>query len=271
MEKISELTPEQEADMANVRDQFIAIGLSTERVDFEKSKGIVTEMLRQYDFIAPRSYEFVASPDFKKYGRNYMTGSMESYWVGYGHFFWKHFGINDKMPIMKDYVENVGCTFFGEDVTYITDRPQIIAFDDRNLLHREDGPAIRYVDGFSVYSWHGTRVPKHFIEEQPTIEDALTHENVEIRRAGCEILGWATILEKLGGRTIDKDPDPEIGELVEVTIPEIGTERFLRVRCGTDREFAIPVEPTTKTALQAQARIAGFTDVSQFIKPEIRT
>ena len=36
--------------------------------------------------------------------------------------------------------------------------------------------------------------------------------------------------EELDARTIDRDSDPEIGELVEVNLPDAGKERFIRVR-----------------------------------------
>ena len=51
----------------------------------------------------------------------------------------------------------------------------------------------------------------------------------------------------------DEDADPMIGTLIEVEIPEIGREKFLKVLCGTGREFAIPVPPEMKTALEANA------------------
>ncbi len=99
----------------------------------------------------------------------------------------------------------------------------------------------------------------------------MTWQNIEQRRAACEILGWNAILSALDAKTIDRDGDPQIGELVEVSIPDIGRERFLRVRCGTGREFALPVPPDMKTALQANAWTFGFDDFRQFLKPEIRT
>ena len=86
-----------------------------------------------------------------------------------------------------------------------------------------------------------------------TSKVALTTKNAEQRRAGCEILGWETILRELGAKVIDTDADPEIGQLVEVDIPEIGREKFLRVQCGTGRRFALPVPPTMTTALEANA------------------
>jgi hypothetical protein len=78
-------------------------------------------------------------------------------------------------------------------------RPEVIKFDDQNRLHCEDGPAIRYRDGYSVYSWHGTRIPAEWIEKKSelTAQTALTWENIEQRPCACEIIGWATILREL--------------------------------------------------------------------------
>ena len=83
------------------------------------------------------------------------------------------------------------------------------------------------------------------------------------------MVGWETILNKLDAVTINKDRDPEIGELVCVDIPGIGEEKFLRVNCGTGRQFALPVPPKMKTALEANAWTWGLSP-HQY-KPEVRT
>ncbi len=93
---------------------------------------------------------------------------------------------------------------------------------------------------------------------------------MERRRAACEIIGWHKILQNLGAQTIDKDEDPQIGELVEVDIPDVGRERFLRVQCATGREFALPVPPEMQSALQANAWTYGIEDFTNY-KPEVRT
>ena len=67
-------------------------------------------------------------------------------------------------------------------------------------------------------------------------------------------LGGAKVLEQINAKVIDEDADPEIGTLLEADIPEIGKEKFLKVMCGTKREFALPVPPEMKTALEAQAK-----------------
>ena len=83
------------------------------------------------------------------------------------------------------------------------------------------------------------------------------------------MLGWDRILDVLNAVVINKDNDPEIGELVSVNIPDIGDEKFLRVRCGTGRNFALPVPPDMKTALEANAWTWGL-EPNEY-RPEIRT
>ena len=67
------------------------------------------------------------------------------------------------------------------------------------------------------------------------------------------MVGWDNILEQLDAKIIDEDDDPMIGTLVEVHLPDMDPERFLRVKCGTGRRFALPVPPDMETALQANA------------------
>lgn len=93
--------------------------------------------------------------------------------------------------------------------------------------------------------------------------------NMEQRRAACEMIGWDKILHELKAKTIDRDDDPEIGELVEVELPESGKERFLRVRCGTGRRFALCVPREMKTALEANAWTWNLKPNEY--NPEVRT
>ena len=75
---------------------------------------------------------------------------------------------------------------------------------------------------------------------------------------------------KLDSVVVDEDGDPEIGTLLEVDLPDIGKEKFLKVLCGTGRTFALPVPPEMKTALEAQSWTWSI-DEKDFFKPEIRT
>ena len=155
------------------------------------------------------------------------------------------------------------------DVCYVSDRPVILNIDDSGLPHCEDAPAIQYADGFSLHAWHGVKFPQEWAATLPSPADALKWPNIEQRRVACEMLGWDRILDVLNAVVINKDNDPEIGELVSVNIPDIGDEKFLRVRCGTGRNFALPVPPDMKTALEANAWTWGL-EPNEY-RPEIRT
>jgi hypothetical protein len=153
----------------------------------------------------------------------------------------------------------------------VSDFPEILRVDEQNRPHCENGPSHRWRDGWSLYHWHGVKVPAEWIESRTlTPAEALSQSNIELRRAACEIIGWARILAELDAKIIDHDDDPEIGDLVEVSLPDAGKQRFLRVLCATKREFALPVPSNMKTALEANA--AGYDIPVDLLKQkEFRT
>lgn len=157
-----------------------------------------------------------------------------------------------------------------EEFCIVSNRPSVLKIDDQNRPHCEDGPSHLWRDGWALYYWHGTPIPGEWVTgKKPSAQQALTWPNIEQRRAACEIVGWDSILSELKAKVINTDVDESIGQLVEVHLPDAGKERFLRVRCGTGRRFAIPVPPTMKTAHQANAWTYGL-DAKDFA-PEVRT
>jgi hypothetical protein len=133
-------------------------------------------------------------------------------------------------------------------------RPAEIHRDDRGRLHCETGMAITWPDGWGFTAWHGTRIPADWITNRASLDPrtALTWPNVEQRRAAAEIIGWKRILGTLDARAVDVD-DPEIGTLLEVDLPDSPKSKFLRVMCGTRREFVLPVPGEMRTALEANS------------------
>lgn len=164
-----------------------------------------------------------------------------------------------------------------EHGAFVCRRPALVKKDENGLLHNEAGPAIRFNDDFSIHAWRGVAVPKDWIENKDKVDPHLifTHPNLEERRALSEILGWERILadEKLADqlklKTIDEDKNQEIGTLIEVTLPQLGRSKFLRVQCATGRMFTLSVPLEMKTAREANAWGYGL-DEKQF-NPEFRT
>lgn len=152
----------------------------------------------------------------------------------------------------------------------MAERYKTARFDAEHRLHREDGPAIECRDGFSVYAWHGVRIPKEWICEGVDPSVALQWENVEQRRAAIEILGWREVLNAVPHRVVDADPDPSVGKLYEIDLPDAPKQKLLEARCGTGRTVHLLVDPSANTALEANAASYGI-DPEQLLGLEVRT
>lgn len=161
------------------------------------------------------------------------------------------------------------------ELTIVVRRPERILLDDERRLHSTTQSALKFRDGLEIFAVHDVIVPGEWISKPGflTPEMALKHANIEQRRAAIEILTWAEILDTLQAKTIDKDQDPAIGELLEVELPEAGAARFLKVQCGTGRTFAMCVPREMKSALEANAWTYGYTTPEEIkaFKPEVRT
>ena len=271
---INDLTPEQTAMLSTYRDKWLAIGLDTDPIDQAEMSAAIEDLYQARGFQAPQKITFIdgfSQTNKKKFDiSSIWVGQLSAYWLGYQEFFLDQFGIGEEIiPLMK-IAKAGGFIHFDKNEVIVINRPEIIKMRDK-VLHCEDGPSIRFRDGFEVYSWRGTRVPKEWIMDIKSVDPslALNYPNVEKRRALAEIIGWDQIIEMIGPKIIDED-NSEIGTLIEVDIPEIGKERFIRVLCGTSRQFALPVPPQTNTALEAQAFLHGTT-LEEFLVPEIRT
>ena len=286
---LEKLSPEQERMMPHYVDKWLTIGLCTDRVDPVVATPAVIAMYKNGGLDKAPEVVFTAGPkagyaeyvrrggkaDASSFFAGLVYSQHEAGWLGFYDFFLNETEVKniESVKPLFEVAKTCGWIYCSRDVAIVMDRPSVIKMDDQNRLHCENGPAILYPDGFTVYSWHGVRIPREWIENKASLTPAmaLNWENTEQRRAACEILGWVNILKELDAKVIDEDEDAMIGTLLEVNIPDIGREKFLKVLCGTGREFAIPVPPDMKTALQAQAWTWNM-EVEDFGEgPEIRT
>ena len=201
-------------------------------------------------------------------------GSHDSHWLACYDYCHKVLGIKEceKLEGLWEIAKSCGWWTPYENVAILQHRHSVLKLDPEGRLHCENGPAVKYRDGFSVYAWRGTRIPEDWIEDKNSItpQTALTWGNIEQRRVAAEIIGWDKVIQQLSPKIIDKDQDPMIGELLEVELPGMGRERFLKVLCGTGRTFALPVPPEMTTALEANAWTYGV-DGNILRSLEVRT
>ncbi|HEX2316930.1 MAG TPA: hypothetical protein VHJ17_24500 [Thermomonospora sp.] len=101
-----------------------------------------------------------------------------------------------------------------DDTCVVSERPVAVHTEPtpggvhgQRRLHREDGMAVRYADGWGLYVLHGTVVPVWVVTE-PTPERITAERNIEIRRAAIERIGWDAYITQAGLDLVAVAPDP---------------------------------------------------------------
>lgn len=269
------ITKEQEVRIFKLRDEYLEIGRSTGRCNRSAVEDVMLQLYRQIDGNADKNVKFhwYSSPreaciegskilDLKPIDVFNARHSIHwQSWFSHCEILRREGiitlepDVQEKLSLWDTLFRNAHWVFVFEGVILCSERPTVLKIDAEGRLHCENGPALVYADDSKVYSWHGTTIPGEWIENKSTLtaQIALTHENVEERRCAAEILGWDAILKELQPTVIDKDANPEIGELLRCDLPGSPNEQFLKVKCGTGRDFVLPVPPNMETARQANA------------------
>ncbi len=179
-------------------------------------------------------------------------------------------------PIMGAFMAGCWLLFWTDEVLYWIAKP-LIRVDENRRPHAGTGPALE-CDIEDLYFWHGILVPESWIRSRDTLDpgEVIRAENVELRAAGAAIIGWPKMLSVLNATVIDKHENPEIGELIEMTLPGLSQPgRFLKARCprnstiveGVPRISDIDGLPID-TALAAQAWRIGDPQNEYTIPPK---
>ena len=216
------------------------------------------------------------------YDTLWFAGGSEFYWIALYQFA-QRIGVkftdeqSSALEAWGEYARLCGPLYAYDGAAFVSRRPDVLRFDDQQRLHSETGAAMSFPSGYALHAWHGVRVPEKWICERETLsaQEVMSAQNLEVRRAGIEILGWAKILDQLHGRLIEADDDPEIGSVIELKLPDLDRpHQFLRVRCATGRDFALCLPPDFRASRGyslphcAQAFLAGLTP-AEWRKPSI--
>ena len=288
-EKIKSLTPEQEVMLQEQLKYGLEIGRSIKPLDHAKVEEVITKLYKRIDYEKPKFLFFdsiyacnreinklLDSPEHT-FNSEYFSGQQWCSWEIH-YDFGRKIGVeytkeqNELLDLWID--QSIECHWWYpfDDTAVISERPTTLEIDEEGRLHNANGPSIRYADDWALYFWHGVSVPKEWIEdtENMDVKIALQWDNVDQRSAAAEIIGWDKVLATLNPKIIDKDPDPEIGELIEVDLPDAPKERFLRATCGTGKIICLCVGSEFNTALDANAATYGIpTDILKM--KEVRT
>ena len=241
---IDTLTVEQEAMLAQVRDEWLAVGLSTEPANRPAAEEGVRQAYRRAGMEPPSVVIWLGSPyagcvasamlsqgqvwdqvraqvgdqvsdQVRAQVRAQVSDQVgDAVWGQHeaGYLGWcdamQLIGVNLDVAGLSTVARNAGWWWPMRDTVILTDRPDTLHRDPQGRLHCETGPALRYRDGWAIHAIHGVRVPADLIETGWDVARILEEDNAEVRRAAIELTGWEHFISDSGLTLVASAPDP---------------------------------------------------------------
>jgi hypothetical protein len=174
-------------------------------------------------------------------------GQHDASWIGFYDYFRMVCGLKeqtDKLQGLNEITKSAGWYLPHVNICWVSERHTVLIRDERGRLHSESGPAVMYPDGWSIYAWHGVRVPYSVIEDRAktTVKDILAESNTEVRRVMRNLYGTDRFMIDAGAKEIDRcekhgarllamqlSGDPVEIRMLELTCPSTGSKYFERV------------------------------------------
>lgn len=316
--RIEKLTPEQEARLPGIREEWLSIGLSTEPADRSRAENGARLAYQLAKLPEPQHAVWLSSPSAGCVGAAILaayegpgkwnaksdkqfdqadevaasireqTGLQVEGWYpsqasvrsqlnlcGWGQhdtwlsFCWafREFGLEAAYELdgLFEIARASGWWWPFDQAVILTDRPKELHLDAQQRLHAENGPAMSYRDGFDLYVWHGTRVPKTLIDPGWDAKTILKEPDQEVRRSAIERVGWDQFIEDAKLKQVGKpadDPGNAGQTLTLYDVPERLYGTAVRVllctngtieRDGTRRRFGLTVPATINDPIEAAA------------------
>ncbi|WP_433225091.1 DUF6745 domain-containing protein [Microtetraspora malaysiensis] len=166
---------------------------------------------------------------------------------------------------LYDVARSAGWWWPFERVALLCERPLELHLDDLGRLHRAEGPAMLFADGFALNAWHGMPVPAGFGATMAALDPARirAENNAELRRVMLEHYGYDRYLTGSGASPVHAD---ETGVLWRISLPDDEDVTMVEVvnstpePDGTRRTYFLRVPPWIVRARQGVAWTFGVTE-----------
>ena len=182
---------------------------------------------------------------------------------------------------LQSLVKNCGWIFPFDKVCIVSARPIQLSFDNQQRLHAEGQPAIQFADGYSLYFYHGRRLPEKYEKLHPRewkVQWILEEDNSEVRRILIQEIGYTRICQELQANELDywqeytllkiddiKDDVAELNEENEDEDVEQISIYLLKMTCpSTGFIHALRVPPDMKSAREAIRWVNWGIDPEEF-------
>lgn len=243
MKKIESLTPAQIERMAEYRDKWIAIGLSTEPAARSRAEEAIRLSYRLGGIPEPKKIIWCGSPlsqgltraiildkklrdnvgdsvrasvwasvgaSVRDSVRDSIYGSHDAGWLSFYAYFNEVVGLKpqtEKLAGLWQLAQSAGWVLPHQEICWISERHHVLSRDEQGRLHSLSGPSVAYPDGWKIYAVHGVRVPEYIIERphEITTRKIDTENNAEIRRVMVERYGTDRYVMDSGAKPIHAD------------------------------------------------------------------
>lgn len=273
---INELTAEQTAKMPEYAKKWTAIGLCTDPIDRAGVRGIIDKVYKCAGLEPPKDIiivdspaeggrkcrELVGDPEADVFS-NACYGQHDANWLAFYRFFRDECGLVKETEKLEGLWEAAVLGWFWclDDTAIVVDRPSKILLDENATLHCETGPAMVYSDGWSLYRWHGVKVPEVVIMNPKSItcDMVAKEENQEVRRIMIERFdgakdaaeGISSYIEAASPKVLDTDMSEHNGMR---TLLDLGFEDSYMLCCtcpSTGKTFFLDTPRDVTTCVEA--------------------
>ena len=135
-------------------------------------------------------------------------GQQDANWLGFYNYFLEVLNLKEEcaklIPLMN-LAKHSNWVYPYKNIAVISEKPKTCTLRN-GVIHNETGPAIEYVDGFSIYALQGIRIPEWLIEtekEDISVEKILKMDNTEQRRVAMKYIGFHKFEKDLKAEIID--------------------------------------------------------------------
>jgi hypothetical protein len=202
----------------------------------------------------------------RKIGSN--SWLLTTYWLAWAGWYdyAKFIGVtfDDKIyNLFLSFVSEVSFIIPYKGIAFISEKPSELHWSDDDRLHNDAGAAVRYEDGYSLYSFNGVSVTEKIImsPEKITVEEIETEENLEVQRIMIERFGVDKYLIETGAKLIDSDMRGIEGGGARCLVQDKKNNKWLIATDGsTERVYHMLVDQNVKTCRQAHESLSGFSE-----------
>lgn len=261
---ITELTDKQKNRFVEFRDKWLAIGLSTEPANKPKAEDAIRQMYVASQLKPPSQIIWCGSPrgnglvrfilqniqqsvwqSVRQSVEQSVYGQHDSAWLAFYDYFAEVCDLKietEKLNGLWWLAKNAGWAVPHTNICFVSERHNVCKLEN-GRIHCDNGPAIAYPDGFSIYAIHGVAVPENVVmsPKSQTIQEIESESNSEVQRIRIERFGWEKYLNGVHAVIVEQrinDRDCQAERLYRMAN---GQQRFVCIDPSTGRQYALGV------------------------------